>query len=182
MKLLDVGSGPGLYVDELRRAGVDAAGIDPFGPADEDRHLSQMNVLDDADLRLLIACGPWDTCLCLEVAEHLPEKDAGQFVAALAKLAPTTYFSAAHIGQGGEGHLNCQEKDYWREKFAAVGMAEDVPATQAFVDYISTTCPHYMLWLTQNIMVMRRFDTLYYDRINSEEQPQAEWIAKWLAR
>jgi hypothetical protein len=181
MRVLDVGSGPGTYVDALRAAGVEASGIDPFGPADEERHLSQMDVLDDADLRLLVSCGPWDACLCLEVAEHLPERDAEPFVAALAKLAPTTYFSAAHVGQGGEGHLNCQEKDYWREKFAAHGMAEDAPATAAFVEYISTTCPLYMRWLPANIMVMRSFNTLYYQRIEDEEKTQAEWIAKWIA-
>lgn len=182
MRILDVGSGPGIYVDAMRAVGIDAAGVDPFGPADEERHLSRMDVLDDADLRLLVACGPWDQCLCLEVAEHLPEAQAEPFVAALSKLAPTVYFSAAHVGQGGEGHLNCQEKDYWREKFAKHGMAEDVAETAAVVENIKTTCVHYMLWLTQNLMVMKSFDSLYYPRIEAEEKPQAEHLARWFAR
>ena len=63
----------------------------------------------------------FDLAICLEVAEHLPESVADQFVATLTGLAPAVLFSAGVPGQGGNNHVNEQWQSYWVEKFAARG-------------------------------------------------------------
>lgn len=69
----------------------------------------------------------FDLAISLEVAEHLPESVADQFVAALTKAAPAVLFSAAVPGQGGNNHINEQWPSYWVEKFAARGYAATDP-------------------------------------------------------
>jgi hypothetical protein len=155
-------------------------GVDPFGPDDRARGLFRLNVLVPLDRKAVERMARWDVVLCLEVAEHLRPEDGPLFIEVLSNLAPVVIFSAAVPGQGGEGHVNCQEKAYWQQQFAANGMAEDELATMSLVDHIQGSCPRYMLWLTNNVMVMRRLDALMFDRIASEEAVQAEWIAKWL--
>lgn len=171
-----MGSGPGLYVDALRAAGIDAEGIDPSGPLSAERHLYQTNILNQ--MAWLPQDG-YDVVLCLEVAEHIPASDADRFIERLCQLAPTIYFSAAKPGQGGIGHVNCQEKDYWRERFAAHGFAEDEHMTTVWLDFMAQG-PH-MGWLTQNGMVFRRYGDLAYAGILSDELPQAARIADFFA-
>jgi hypothetical protein len=57
----------------------------------------------------------------LEVAEHLPETSSDRFVASLVRHGSLVLFSAACKGQGGENHLNEQDYDYWRARFARHG-------------------------------------------------------------
>jgi hypothetical protein len=57
--------------------------------------------------------------ISLEVAEHLPENAADDFVASLVRLAPIVLFSAAAPYQGGQNHVNEQWPGYWAERFAA---------------------------------------------------------------
>lgn len=60
----------------------------------------------------------FDLAMSLEVAEHLPENSARDFVRSLCQLAPIVLFSAAIPGQGGEQHVNEQWPEYWRQLFA----------------------------------------------------------------
>ena len=55
----------------------------------------------------------FDLCLCLEVAEHLPEECAKDFVTSLTSLASIVAFSAAVPGQGGINHINEHWQSYW---------------------------------------------------------------------
>jgi hypothetical protein len=61
----------------------------------------------------------YDLALCLEVAEHLPERAAAPLVTQLTKAAPIVLFSAAIPGQGGHGHVNEQPHKYWHRLFAS---------------------------------------------------------------
>ena len=63
----------------------------------------------------------FDMAMSLEVAEHLEEKYADTFVDTLCRHSDTILFSAAHVGQGGDGHVNEQPIDYWVEKFKKNG-------------------------------------------------------------
>jgi hypothetical protein len=59
----------------------------------------------------------FDLAVSLEVAEHLGETEADQFVESLCELAPVVLFSAAIPFQGGEHHLNEQWPAYWAARF-----------------------------------------------------------------
>lgn len=59
----------------------------------------------------------FDFAISMEVAEHLHEKAADTFVSSICRTADIVLFGAAHVGQGGTGHINCQPMSYWAKKF-----------------------------------------------------------------
>ena len=121
---LDVGCGVGTWLSTLVERGVtDVFGLDgPWG----DRELLRI----PADrFRMTPLDKPWsagrrfDLAISLEVAEHLPESSADDFVGSLAASADFVLFSAALPGQGGTNHLNEQPASYWAERFRRHGFA-----------------------------------------------------------
>lgn len=71
-----------------------------------------------ADLQRPIRLGrSFDLAISMEVAEHLCEESADDFIDSICKSADVVLFSAAHPGQGGDGHINEQPIDYWKDKF-----------------------------------------------------------------
>jgi hypothetical protein len=70
------------------------------------------------DLKQPINVGKrFDLAMSLEVAEHIPEKHADQFVKSLTGLSDVILFSAAIPGQEGTHHVNEQPPEYWAAKF-----------------------------------------------------------------
>lgn len=59
----------------------------------------------------------YDLAISMEVAEHLHKESANTFVESLCSAADIVLFSAAHPGQGGDGHINEQPMTYWTSKF-----------------------------------------------------------------
>lgn len=178
MRVLDVGCGPGIYVDALREAGVDAVGVDldPRSPHEicdifssdfVNRHTSSPT-----------SAKPYDLTLCLEVAEHLPENLAAALVARLVGTSDTILFSAAVPGQGGHGHINCQPKEYWLEKFARHNYVLDDRATDELVRFM--VAGYHLGWFVSNTMVLRPYGLVYYSTIIEEETEQAVRLAQYL--
>lgn len=60
----------------------------------------------------------YDLVLCLEVAEHISEKKAEQFINCLTQSGNIVLFSAAIPYQGGVCHINEQWPDYWHNIFS----------------------------------------------------------------
>ncbi len=79
-----------------------------------------------------------DLVSTLEVAEHLPEAAAGQFVETLTKFSDVVLFSAAAPYQGGVGHVNEQWPDYWAEKFKSY-------------NYVAIDCIRPQIWDNNNV-------------------------------
>lgn len=116
--VVDVGCGVGGWLKIFERHGIrDYVGIDgqyvPLEmlniPAEKFR-AEDLSELSDIGRSFDLACS-------LEVAEHLPESCAEQFVAALVRCAPVVLFSAAIPRQGGTAHINEQWASYWAERF-----------------------------------------------------------------
>jgi SAM-dependent methyltransferase len=120
--VVDVGCGVGTWLASWRALGVaDVLGLDG-------------NWVDGAMLQIPAACfrphdltrpirleRRFDLAMSLEVAEHLDERHADDFIASLVGLAPVVLFSAAIPGQGGRHHVNEQWPDYWCARFARYG-------------------------------------------------------------
>jgi SAM-dependent methyltransferase len=170
VRILDVGCGPGIYVDALRQAGFHADGIDP-DPSSPHTRLSVF----DPDFESYTG---YDLCLCLEVAEHIDASRANEFVAKLVRVAPTVIFSAALPGQGGHGHINCQPQDYWAHKFACHNYVRDAEATTRLVEFMKTG--YHLGWFVNNVQVFREYGRVCYATIIKEEIPQAERLAGYL--
>jgi cyclopropane fatty-acyl-phospholipid synthase-like methyltransferase len=187
-KLLDVGCGPGLYVDALRGLGVDAMGIDADEMTPTDRpYIKRISIF--AENFLSLYQHQFDLVMSLEVAEHLPSHLAWNFVERLvACLKPNgmqrILFSAAHPGQGGDGHINCQPKQYWLDLFSYLGFELNVALTNDFVNFMQSG--YHMGWLRLNAMILTpkssSFGSRQFDAIAKEEAPQATRIAEYFAK
>lgn len=125
---LDVGCGMGVSLKYILRQGIDANGIELSdqaialsGLADK---ITRHDLSQPLDLHRL-----FDVVWCYEVAEHLPPEAADCLVTTLAMHTHTVILSAARPGQGGAGHLNEQEPDYWIQKFNAKGWKLDETLT-----------------------------------------------------
>ncbi len=120
--ILDVGCGTGTWLKAFEEIGVsDYVGVDG-----DYVQRDSLQIPNDKFFPVDL-CETWslnrkfDLAISLEVAEHLPESIAHQFVATLVSHADTILFSAAVPGQGGQHHVNEQWPLYWQEKFCKHG-------------------------------------------------------------
>lgn len=187
-RVIDVGCGPGLYTKAIAHAlgangyvlGLDpdpmiqrVAGDDTIQGRGPSYCLTQGTVTEEQH-----RYNDFDLALCIEVAEHIPVMDIRDFVRQLCSLAPILIFSAAAPGQGGDGHINCRDKSWWRELFGQFGFKEDPEKTSALCSFMAGG--YHLGWLTQNVMVLTSYGYRNFTSIDAEEAPQAERLASFI--
>jgi SAM-dependent methyltransferase len=154
--VIDVGCGTGAWLAVFKRHGVaERYGVDGayIDPAQLEIEPSEFLA---ADLTQPLCIGrQYDLAVSLEVAEHLPESLANQFVQALTRLAPVVMFSAAVPDQGGEDHINEQWPAYWVERFEANGFAALDPFRRLLWQRSDVEW-----WYAQNLLLFVRQDQL----------------------
>jgi SAM-dependent methyltransferase len=111
--VVDAGCGEGWFSREFEARGARTVGVDGSW-VDGATHVD-FTAPPYPDL------GRFDLALCLEVAEHIEAARAIDLVGWLVQLAPVVVFSAAIPGQGGQGHVNEQPPEWWRDLFHAAG-------------------------------------------------------------
>jgi len=155
--VIDVGCGIGLWLkvwkDELGVA--DITGIEG-----DYVNAKMLNIPAEYvrihDLKLPFdAQRKYDLAMSMEVAEHLPEGSADQFIKTLTSLSDVVLFSAALIGQEGTYHLNEQMPEYWAALFKKYGY---VPVD--FVRPLIWNRPEVMYWYKQNALLFVKEDTV----------------------
>lgn len=146
--VLDIGCGPGTYVEELNLLGIKATGIDIDG-----RVLGKNNL----ECRSLFDLGEKsaDCVICLEVAEHIEESRADQVVEAVARATNNVLiWTAARPGQGGIGHINCQPKEYWSDKLEKVGLVRNIIREHELREFAKSGL--HMGWFVQNLLYFEK--------------------------
>lgn len=154
--VVDVGCGDGTWLRTFLDCGVpEVLGLEGGHVSTEVLQVPASCVRRH-DLRLGLPNGiSADLGLSLEVAEHLPEACARQFVEGLVRLSPVVLFSAAIPGQGGSGHLNEQWPDYWAALFEEKGFT--------VIDCLRKELwgnPRVKWWYAQNLLLFARRDGL----------------------
>ena len=147
--VLDVGCGPGTYVNAMRDHGIEATGIDTDSRVIGKDYLKHESLFDTEDKS--------DLVVCLEVAEHIDSKLSESVASSIAKAVMPgglLIWSAAHPGQGGTGHINCQPKVYWDVLLSANGLQRDTDIEKNLLSYIESG--YHMGWFLQNAMVFRK--------------------------
>ncbi|MCB1908961.1 MAG: methyltransferase domain-containing protein [Rhodocyclaceae bacterium] len=153
---IDIGCGVGTWLSVLKEKGVsEICGLD--GPwVDQD-----LLEIPRADFRTtdfdeaIVADKRYDLAICLEVAEHLPERSASKFVGSLVSASDRVLFSAAIPCQGGVGHVNEQWPEYWGRMFAARGyVALDFLRRKIWND------ENIPFWYRQNVLMFVRRECL----------------------
>lgn len=125
--VLDLGCGLGLYVRDLRAAGLRAGGFDG-NPATWELSAGRCQQLDlsrEVDLGTA-----WDWALSLEVAEHIPPQFEQAFVRNLARHA-CHGMVLSWGNQAGEGHVNLKRRADVERLFGALGFFSDASAAEA---------------------------------------------------
>ena len=145
----DFGCGQGAWLRVWRATGAAVLGVD--GPyVDRSGLLIEAEEFRAADLGERIDLGRrFDLVQSLEVAEHLPQAKARQFIDTLCRHSACILFSAAVPGQGGEQHINEQPLSYWRALFRDNGYAA--------VDYLRP-----LVFADREIQWWYRYNTILY--------------------
>jgi SAM-dependent methyltransferase len=163
--VLDVGCGSGAWLEAFARRGVvDVFGVD-FSAARPAASLIGAERLREADLNEPLRLQRrFDLALCLEVAEHLPQRAADTLVESLVAHAPVVLFSAAIPFQGGTGHQNEQWPNYWVKKFQHHGFHVcDFVRERVWSDQ------RVAWWYAQNLLLFANEEALGANRILRSE-------------
>lgn len=108
------------------------------------------------DLEKYYSCNrKFDLVISLEVAEHLKEDSADNFINTLTDLSDVVVFSAAIPNQGGQNHLNEQEPQYWTTKFEEKGFTCFDVLRPIFWNNDKVDC-----WYKQNIFLFTKNEVL----------------------
>lgn len=147
--VLDLGCGPGTYVNCFTDLGISCIGYDTDPRVEGKDNLLCKSIFDlehSADLTL-----------CMEVAEHIDSSANDRIASTMFdSLAPEglLIWTAAKPGQGGVGHINCQTKEYWEEKLNATGLVRCPDMEDKLKTYI--TKGYHMGWFVQNLMIYKK--------------------------
>lgn len=120
--VIDVGCGLGTWLKIFKENGIhDYTGIEG-SHIDKTKLVIPPDKIIVKDLEKPFALPrKFDLVISLEVAEHLKESSADDFIRSLTSLGNIILFSAAIPFQSGQNHINEQWPEYWREKFSKQG-------------------------------------------------------------
>lgn len=147
--VLDLGCGPGTYVNVFNDLGVDCIGYDTDVRVKDmpNIHCKSLHEVEEKA----------DLVLCMEVAEHIDSSQNENIADIMYNaLNPggVLIWTAAKPGQGGVGHINCQEKSYWEKLLSATGLVRDTLEEEKTISYISEG--YHMGWFLQNLLIYRK--------------------------
>lgn len=152
--IVDIGCGNGVFLLDFMESGKDILGIDYEDNAK--KLIGKRLVIADLTKPLELD-KKYELALCIEVIEHIDQKYEDVVIQSIANAADIIVFSGAKPNQIGENHINCQAKEYWLEKFNAVGIELWIEKSEELIEYISAQseflkCP----WLVENLMILKR--------------------------
>jgi SAM-dependent methyltransferase len=118
--VIDVGCGTGHFCRYLELRSRTAVGFEYSAIARLVARCLGVNArrLDLTNPKLDAPTQRADLAISLEVGEHVAAPLAPALVRFLCAASPTVVLTCAPPGQDGNGHVNCQPKDYWYELFA----------------------------------------------------------------
>ena len=147
--LIDLGCGPGTYVECFNDLGIEAIGYDI------DPRIKDTPNLFCEDLLTVNPERKAGVVLCMEVAEHMDASKEDEIIQAILRcLKPQGFliWTAAAPGQGGVGHINCKPKEYWKELMSKTpGLCHMPGIEESLIKDIKKG--YHMGWFTQNLLV-----------------------------
>jgi SAM-dependent methyltransferase len=135
-RVIDVGCGAGVLLQELQKRHVAVLGVDvseAAGAMAKAKGVPFKHFDLTAETEPLPG-GPYDLAISCEVAEHLEPAFAKPFVRKMTQAAPCVYLTAAEPkpdGDVGLHHFNEQPNEYWIDLMRQEGFELDPKATSA---------------------------------------------------
>jgi SAM-dependent methyltransferase len=128
--VMDVGCGTGALLAQFKQNGLEIRGLE-YSDAGIARCREKGVLVEKFDLESGdVIEGKCDVTVSFEVAEHLPESLADNYVRVISQFSPVLIMSAATVGQGGKDHVNEQPHEYWIEKMQRQGFDYDPETSQ----------------------------------------------------
>jgi len=160
---VDIGCGVGTWLrvfKEMRGEKAIIAGYD--GSYAGEYLVIDKNNFYPVDLETIISPKQkYDLAISLEVAEHLSKERAESFVHDLCEFSDVVLFSAATKGQGGDGHINEQRLDFWKELFNIEGyLCLDIIRNKIWSD------PDIPFWYKQNTVLFIKKEVAMFVRMD----------------
>lgn len=131
--VVDFGCGIGSYLEVFKSNGCDVRGFeygyDAAKPQYDKVGLREEITFGDVTKQISVD-KKYDLAICIEVAEHIPTSKSDVLIDNIVNSVSddgNIFFTAALPGQGGTGHINCQPKSFWIDKFLqrGWGLAEE---------------------------------------------------------
>ena len=133
---LDAGCALGIFVEELRRRGVDAWGVDVSeyaigSVAEQTRPYCSVGSLAEE----LPAGMPrrYDLVSCIEVLEHMDRAEGDRAIGRLCAMTDRVLFSSTPDGYREPTHFTCRAPEDWSAVFARHGFVRAFDADASFV-------------------------------------------------
>lgn len=155
--VIDIGCGSGIYLNEFKKLGVKIEGYDGSPAAKKESKVKEYIKFHDL-CKPLKTKKAFDLCLCVEVAEHLPEKCAEILINTLTGISKIIVFTAATPGQGPKsiGHINERSHKYWIglflkrnfifQKKLSLGIRKEMKDKKV------------VWWVVKNLMVFKKYE------------------------
>jgi SAM-dependent methyltransferase len=152
--VLDAGCAMGFLVEELRKRGVDASGIDI-----SDYAISQVDESAAAHCSVASLTEPlrqrYDLITCIEVLEHLPPAETDLALANLCGATDRLLISSTPGDYGEPTHLNVLPPEEWSAKLAQQGFMRDL---ERDLSYLSPWAALYVRQDEPQTETVRRYD------------------------
>ena len=133
--VFDLGCGIGTYLDTFLKKGCNKVLGFEYGIEFSKNYMSKdiLPFVSFGDVTKKIKINEkYDCGMSIEVAEHIPQEFSDALVDNLVdNTINVIIFTAAPPGQGGTGHINCQPKEFWIEKFEKKGWILSIKETEA---------------------------------------------------
>ena len=151
---VDIGCGIGLCIRPLKDMGIKVRGIDYSAAVVKKIAEDLSDLIEYGDLTAPLSFEKkYDLVICVEVAEHLRQESAATLIDNIDKTgAKFLLFSAAPPGQGGTGHVNEREREYWEQLLNERNFSRDDKITKNVVNEISRY-KDLVPWLINNVVV-----------------------------
>jgi len=164
--VVDFGCAVGTALSRFKSKGIkDILGVDGYW-VEEDQLLIEKNefLRHDFEGGSISLPRRYDLAISTEVAEHIHETKADDFIASIVAASDVVVFSAAIPGQGGDNHYNEQWPSYWVEKFKSF-------------DYQAIDCLRSSLWHDSSVEYIYKQNMLLFcksDKISKLKLPEAD--------
>ena len=152
--VVDFGCGIGSYLEAAFDYGIKIKGYEISWEAIIHTPERIRPYIEYRDCTEPINAGIFDTVISFETAEHIEPEGTNQFILNLVNATgKTLLFTAAPLGQGGTGHINCRPKEFWIMELSDLLIYNDVLTGEISEAWEKLGAPWYIV---KNLMVFSR--------------------------
>lgn len=159
-KTLDIGCAKGFLVEALHDRGVDAYGIDISEYAISEVR-EDMKPYCQVKSVLLPIEEKYDMITCIEVLEHLENKDISLAIQQMCNATDDIIFSSTPFDYNEESHVSVHTPEYWAEQFAYNGFYHDVKYD---CSYIAVQAMRFRRAESNIVDLIREYESVLFEK------------------